>query len=153
MVRPIEYEKLLKTGVVIEVPPSTISINQFIQNAQEFAAAAKAGLEVAPRFTLAYEGTLDVAMAVLEFRGVRPGDTGRCQAMAVNRVAADLGLNVAKQNTLTRLLEERDRVTYRQPIPPLTAADADIMDDILDEMLAAAMALIGGQGSNKTNRK
>ena len=63
--------------------------------------------------------------------------------MAVNRVAADLRLNVAKQNALTRLLEERDRVTYRQPVPPLTAADADVMHDILNEMLAVAMALIG----------
>jgi hypothetical protein len=150
VLRPVEYEKLLKVGVVIEASPSASSISQFMQNAQEFAAAAKAGLEVAPRFTLAYEGTLDVAMAVLEFRGVRPGDTGRCQAMAVNRVAADLGLNVAKQNALTRLLEERDRVTYRQPIPPLTAADAAVMHDILDEMLAVAMALIGGQGNSKT---
>ena len=143
MAPPVEYEKLLEIGVVTEVRPSSGSINQFVQNAQEFAASAKVGLEVAPRFTLAYEGTLDVAMAVLEFLGVRPGDTGRCQAMAVNRVAADLGLNVAKQNALTRLLEERDRVTYRQPIPPLTAADADVMQDILNEMLAVAMALIG----------
>ena len=70
MAPPVEYEKLLEIGVVTEARSSSGSINQFMQNAQEFAAAAKAGLEVVPRVTLAYEGTLDVAMAVLEFRGV-----------------------------------------------------------------------------------
>lgn len=96
-----------------------------------------------PTFLLAYEGMFNVVMAVMEFYEVRPGDGGGHRATAIARVAADLGLAPAKQSALTRLHDARNRVTYRKPIPPVTKADADAMQSILDDMLAAARTLIG----------
>lgn len=84
-----------------------------------------------------------VVMAVLEFHGVRPGDGGGHRATAIARVATDLKLEPARQSALTRLHDARNRVTYRTPIPPITKTDADAMQRILQDMLAAAKALTG----------
>lgn len=148
MARPAEYENLLKLGVFKEAAASKESIDQFMHSAQEMATAAKAGLGAAPRFTLAYEGMFNVVMAVLEFHGVRPGDAGGHRATSINRVAADLGLSSPKQSVLMRLHDARNRVTYRKSVPPVTKADADAMQSILDEMLSAGTTLISGQDSS-----
>ncbi len=95
------------------------------------------------RFALAYEGMFSVVMAVLESYDVRPGDGGGHRTTAIARVAADLRLDTAKQSVLYRLHDVRNRVTYRTPIPPITAADAIAMQTILDDMLTAARTLIG----------
>lgn len=42
-----------------------------------------------------------------------------------------------------RLHDVRNRVTYRQPIPPITKSDAEALQIILDDMLAAAKLLVG----------
>jgi hypothetical protein len=94
------------------------------------------------RFMLAYEGMFNVVMAVLEFYGVRPGDTGGHRVTAIKRVADDLKLDPAKQSALGRLHDIRNRVTYRAPIPPISKSDADAMQAILEEMLPTAKALI-----------
>jgi hypothetical protein len=62
---------------------------------------------------------------------------------AIKRVAVDLNLNVAQQSVLSRLHDVRNRVTYRQPLPPVTKADADALQAILAQMLPAAKKLIG----------
>lgn len=95
------------------------------------------------RFLLAYEGVFSVVMAVLEAYEVRLGDGGGHRSTAIARVAADLRLTPAKQSVLIRLHDVRNRVTYRQPIPPITKADADAMQAILEEVLPAAITLIG----------
>ncbi len=84
-----------------------------------------------------------MSMAVLEFYEVRPGDTGGHRVTAIKRVAVDLGLDVPKQSVLSRLHDLRNRVTYKAPLPPITKADADAMQTILEEVLPAAKALLG----------
>lgn len=147
MSRPPEYENLLKIGVFKEAVADSASIRQFMQSAREMATGSKlGGLSSAPRFTLAYEGMFNVVMAVLEFHGVRPGDTAGHRATSINRVAADLGLSAPMQSVLLRLHDARNRVTYRNSIPPVAKADVDAMQSILGEMLQAASALIDGVG-------
>ena len=105
-------------------------------------AAAKLPMPDSARFFLAYEGMFSVVMAVLEFYGVRPADTGGHRATAIRRVAVDLQLDVSRQSVLGRLHDVRNRVTYRAPLPPITKADADALQAILQEMLVAGKALI-----------
>lgn len=80
--------------------------------------------------------------AVLEHHGTRPGDGAGHRAIAIKRVAADLGLAPAEQSVLGRLHDIRNRLTYRQSLPPITRADADAMQVILDKMLPVAAKLI-----------
>jgi hypothetical protein len=143
MARPAEYENLLRIGAFKDAASSPDSIAQFLNTAQEFSASAKMVQAQSVRFALAYEGTFSVVMAVLEYYGVRPGDGGGHRTTAIARVAADLKLDAAKQSVLYRLHDARNRVTYRAPIPPITAADAMAMQTILDDVLAAAQNLIG----------
>jgi hypothetical protein len=72
-----------------------------------------------------------VVMAVLEFYEVRPGDSGGHRVTATKRVAVDLQHDAAKQRVLRRLHDVRNRVTYRQPLPPITKADADALQSIV----------------------
>lgn len=143
MPRPIEYEGLLKIGSLKEAASSRDSIAQFLRTAGDMVAAAKFPLPHSARFLLAYEGVFNVVMAVLEFYEVRPADTGGHRATAIKRVAVDLRLDVSKQSVLGRLHDVRNRVTYRMPIPPITKADADALQLILEEMLHKAEALLG----------
>jgi hypothetical protein len=144
VVRPTEYENLLRTGAFKDAVASKDSIAQFIRTAEEMQAGAKSPMADSARFFLAYEGMFSVVMAVLEFYEVRPGDGGGHRSTAIGRVAVDLGLRPAKQSVLTRLHDVRNRVTYRRPIPPIAKADADALQTVLDEMLVAAKTLVGG---------
>lgn len=143
MLRPPEYDALLKIGSFKEAVSSKDSLAQFLQTADEMAAAAQSPMPNSARFLLAYEGMFSVVMAVLEFYEVRPGDAGGHRATAIQRVAADLKLDAAKQSVVARLHDVRNRVTYRAPLPPITKADADALLAILQEMLAAARSMIG----------
>ena len=143
MTRPVEYENLLKVGSFKEAAASQDSIAQFMRTAQDMRLGAQSPMPDSARFFLAYEGMFSVVMAVLEFYEVRPGDSGGHRVTAIKRVAADLKLDAAKQSVLGRLHDVRNRVTYRQPLPPITKADADALLRILEEMLPAARELIG----------
>lgn len=143
MPRPPEYAGLLKIGSFKEAVSSKDSLAQFMQTAEDMVAAVKAPIADSARFFLAYEGMFSVVMAVLEFYEVRPADTGGHRATAIKRVAVDLKLDVPKQSVLSRLHDVRNRVTYRTPLPPITKADADALQAILEEMLSAARLLIG----------
>jgi hypothetical protein len=132
-----------KIGAFKDAASSADSVAQFLTTAQEFSASAKTLRAHSVRFAVAYEGMFSVVMAILEFYGVRPGDGGGHRTTAIARVAADLKLDAAKQSVLSRLHDARNRVTYRAPIPPLFAADAQAMQTILEEMLSAARSLIG----------
>ncbi len=143
MLRPPEYEALLKIGSFKQAVSSKDSLAQFLHTADEMAAAAKSPMPNSARFFLAYEGMFSVVMAVLEFYEVRPGDAGGHRATAIQRVAADLKLDAAKQSVVARLHDVRNRVTYRAPLPPITKADADALLVILQEMLVVARAMIG----------
>lgn len=142
MPRPPEYDALLKIGSLKEAVSSKDSLAQFLQTADEMAVAARSPMPNSARFLLAYEGMFSVVMAVLEFYEVRPGDAGGHRATAIQRVAADLKLDAAKQSVVARLHDVRNRVTYRAPLPPITKADADALLAILQEMLAAARSMI-----------
>jgi hypothetical protein len=148
MTRPVEYDNLLGNGTFKPAIVSKQSIDQFLQTAQEMAATSKLATGNASSFVLSYDGMFNVVMAVLEHRGVRPGDSAGHRITAIQRVAADLGLDSSKQSVLTRLHAVRNRVTYRESIPPVTKADADAMRKILDGMLTAATVLINGQASS-----
>jgi hypothetical protein len=119
------------------------SISQFLRTADEMLAASASPMPDSARFLLAYEGMFSVVMAVLEFHEVRPGDAGGHRATAIQRVAADLQLDAARQSVLARLHDVRNRVTYRQPLPPITRADAEALRALLGAMLPAARALTG----------
>ena len=142
MPRPPEYDALLKIGSFKEAVSSKDSIKQFLQTADEMTAAAQLPMPNSAKFLLAYEGMFSVVMAVLEFHEVRPGDAGGHRATAIQRVAADLKLDAAKQSVVSRLHDVRNRVTYRAPLPPITKADADALLAILQELRAAARAMI-----------
>jgi hypothetical protein len=143
MNRPPEYDNLLRTQAFKPAVSSRDSIQQFLQTAEGMRTDARLPMRDSARFLLAYEGMFSVVMAVLEAYEVRPGDGGGHRSTAIARVAADLRLSPAKQSVLIRLHDVRNRVTYRQPIPPITKADANAMQAILDDMLPAAIALIG----------
>lgn len=143
MARPAEYDNLLKIGSCKAALSNKESIEPFLRTADEMFTGSKAPMPESAKFFLAYEGTFSVVMAVLEFYEVRPGDGGGHRATAIRRVAVDLQLDVAQQSVLGRLHDVRNRVTYRQPIPPVTKADADALQAILTRMLPAAKALIG----------
>lgn len=143
MPRPDEYQALLKIGSFKPAASSPASIAQFLSTADEMFAATKGSMPNSAKFLLAYEGMFSVVMAVLEFHEVRPGDAGGHRATAILRVGADLQLDLAQQSVLGRLHDIRNRVTYRQPLPPITKADADAMQALLTAMLPAARALIG----------
>lgn len=145
MARPAEYDNLIQKGTFKPAAIDQNSIAQFMRSAEEMLVTSKATTSAAPRFTLAYEGMFNVVMAVLEFHGVRPGDSPGHRVTAIQRVAADLGFDWKKQSVLARLHDGRNRLTYRQSIPPVTKADADAMHSILDEILTAAKALVGPQ--------
>ena len=142
MARPVEYDNLVRTGALKDAVSSPDSMAQFIRNAEQMLAAAQLGLPEAPRFALGYEGMFEVVMAVLEYYESRPGDSGGHRATAIQRVAADLQLGASRISVLARLHDTRNRVTYRQPIPPVTKADADAMLSILQNMLSAAKELM-----------
>jgi hypothetical protein len=143
MPRPTEYEALLKIGSFKAAVSSPPAIAQFLQTAQDMLDATGARMPDSAKFLLAYEGMFSVVMAVLEFHEVRPGDSGGHRATAIQRVAADLRLDVAQQSVLARLHDMRNRVTYRAPLPPITRADADAMQAVLRALLPAARTLIG----------
>ncbi|NIM42431.1 MAG: hypothetical protein GTN84_14775 [Hydrogenophaga sp.] len=132
----------MKIGSFKEAVTSEASIAQFLRTADDMMAAAQHPMPDSARFFLAYEGMFSVVMAVLEFHGVRPADTGGHRATAIRRVAVDLQLDVSRQSVLGRLHDVRNRVTYRAPLPPITKADADALLAILQEMLIAGKALI-----------
>lgn len=142
MVRPTEYDNLVKTGALKDAISTRESIVQFLATAEELRATAKVLMPDSARFTLCYEGMFNVVMAVLEFYGTRPGDGGNHRTTAIQRVASDLKLDVNALSALTRLHNVRNRVTYRDAIPPIKKADADAMQRILDLMLPSANALI-----------
>lgn len=143
MARPVEYEGLLKIGSLKTAVRNAASIAQFLGTADDMLASAQGAPRESARFLLAYEGMFNVVMAVLEFHEVRPGDAGGHRVTAIQRVAADLQLDAVKQSVLARLHDVRNRVTYRQPLPPITKADADAMQALLAELLPAARVLIG----------
>jgi hypothetical protein len=142
MARPPEYDNLVKTGSLKEAVSNKGSIEQFVVTAEQMRTTAKAPMPDSARFTLCYEGMFNVVMAVLEFYGTRPGDGGGHRTTAIQRVATDLKLDVGALSALTRLHNTRNRVTYRDAIPPITMADADAMQRILDAMLPAAKTLM-----------
>ncbi|RTL40972.1 MAG: hypothetical protein EKK53_14740 [Burkholderiales bacterium] len=146
MPRPAEYDALLRIGSFKPAAASPASIAQFMRTAQDMLTATAAPMPDSARFLLAYEGMFNVVMAVLEFHEVRPGDAGGHRATAIQRVAADLQLNAAQQSVLARLHDMRNRVTYRAPLPPISKADADAMQAVLQALLPAARALIEGTG-------
>lgn len=142
MPRPPEYDALIKIGSFKSAVSSEASIHQFLQAAEDMAAATHQPMADSARFLLAYEGMFSVVMAVLEFYESRPGDTGGHRATAIKRVAADLGLDSTRQSVLSRLHDVRNRVTYRAPLPPITKADAEALRTILTEMLEGARELM-----------
>ncbi len=144
MPRPAEYDALLKIGSFKPAASSAASIAQFMRTANDMLTATAAQMPDSARFLLAYEGMFNVVMAVLEFHEVRPGDSGGHRATAIQRVAADLHLNPAQQSVLARLHDMRNRVTYRAPLPPISKADADAMQAVLQALLPASQALIDG---------
>jgi hypothetical protein len=141
MTRPPEYDNLVKMGSLKEAISTKESIEQFIVTAEQMRTTAKVQMPDSARFTLCYEGMFNVVMAVLELYGTRPGDGGNHRTTAIQRVASDLKLDVGALSALTRLHSIRNRVTYRDAIPPITKADADAMQRILDAMLPAAQTL------------
>ncbi|MEO6276968.1 hypothetical protein [Roseateles sp.] len=143
MPRPVEYDGLLKIGSFKPAASSPASLAQFLRTADDMLAATQSVMPESARFLLAYEGMFNVVMAVLEFHEVRPGDAGGHRATAIQRVAADLKLDASRQSVLARLHDVRNRVTYRQPLPPITKADAESMQAVLAEMLPAARTLTG----------
>lgn len=113
-----------------------------MRTAQDMLTATAAPMPESARFLLAHEGMFNIVMAVLEFHEVRPGDAGGHRAIAIQRVAADLHLNAAQQSVLARLHDMRNRVTCRAPLPPISKAEADAMQSVLQALLPAAQALI-----------
>lgn len=151
MERPIEYDNLVKNGTFKDAVKDPASIKQFMTSAGEFAASIKDELPPAPRFSLAYEGMFLIVMAVMEHYGARPGDGSGHRATAIGRVAADLELDSTMLSTLLRSHDNRNRITYKSSIPPVTKAQADAMVKILDTMLAKAMTLLAAKGEKEAD--
>jgi hypothetical protein len=113
--RPVEYDNLLKVGSFKVAASSREAITQFLRTADDMLAGAQIALP----------------------------DAARHRVTAIQRVAVDLGLDATRQSVLGRLHDVRNRVTYRQPLPPITKADADALQRILEEMLPPAKVLTG----------
>jgi hypothetical protein len=134
---------LLKTNTFQVAVSSKDSFQQFMRTAEGMQGDAKVPMRDPARLLLAYEGMFGIVMAVLQFHDGRPGDGGGHRATANRASGRGPEARPAKQGVSARWHDVRNRVTYRQPIPPIRKADADAMQTILDEMLPAAKVLIG----------
>jgi len=145
MERPIEYDNLVTKGSFKDAVRDPASIKQFMASAEDFAASIKPELPPTPRFTLAYEGMFLVVMAVMEHYGTRPGEGSGHRSTAIGRVAGDLKLDSAMLSTLLRSHDNRNRITYKSSIPPVTKSQADAMVKIFDTMLTRAKTLLAAE--------
>lgn len=148
MPRPTEYDNLIKTRALEAVQPTPGAVAGFLKNADNFLALSKAlqtgsplATEPMQVFTNAYEGYHQLVQAALEFHEVRTKESG--QALAIQRVSADLKLSSAEMMAVIRAHERRNDTSYRSPFPPLSKADAATMINILERYLPAARALTG----------
>lgn len=141
MSRPVEYENLIRTRALEEVPPTLGAIDGFLQQAEQYKDAAKATSPTMrlPKFTMAYEGYFQLVQAVLEFYTVRTKESGR--NLAILRVSSSLGLSTAEFEFIGKAHSRRNGTSYSSPFPPVTKAEADAMLEILEKYLPIARAL------------
>uniref|UniRef100_C5CZL2 Uncharacterized protein n=1 Tax=Variovorax paradoxus (strain S110) TaxID=543728 RepID=C5CZL2_VARPS len=79
MMRPSEYDNLIRTRALEEVPQTPGAIEGFLKDAAESLEVARTVDVKRPkqRFILAYEGFYSLVQAVLEFYSVRTKESGR----------------------------------------------------------------------------
>lgn len=141
--RPAAYDNLVKSGSLKDSERLQVSIDQYMSVATGMLADARiTGLSTHGRYILAYEGIFSVVMATMENFGARPGGGDGHRVIAIQRAAADLGLDPSRFSSLTMLHSERNRSTYREPIPPITEEQVDLAVRLLTEMLEKARPLV-----------
>ena len=143
MNRPREYENRIKNKALEAVEPTPGAIEQYLQNAGNYLAAAEAldtqlSLQA---FTLAYEGYFQVVQAVLELYKVRIKDAGR--NLAIQRVSADLELTAPEFSLVVKAHARRNATSYMSPFPPVSRQEAAAFIGILRKYLPHAHHLTG----------
>lgn len=143
MLRPPEYENLIRTGSFSEVQPTPGAVESFLRHATGYLTTAETlGVEhPMQRFTLAYEGFYQVVQAVLEHYEVRTKDAGR--NLAILRVCADLNLSSDETRKLSDAHGRRNGTAYKSPFPPISNAEAMLLISMLKKVIPAAYVLTG----------
>lgn len=143
MMRPSEYDNLIRTRALEEVPQTPGAIEGFLKDAAESLEVARTVDVKRPkqRFILAYEGFYSLVQAVLELYSVRTKESGR--NLAILRAAADLNLDADEIKLVSVAHGRRNDTTYRSPFPPISRAEAQAMIDILGKTLPVAHTLTG----------
>ena len=143
MIRPPEYENLIKSGAFAAVAATQGAVGQYLKNASDYLEAASSMDPSKPMlaFTMAYEGFYRLVQGVLEFHTVRTKDAGR--NLAIQRVAGDLKLSVGEFKLVTDAHSRRNGTTYTSPFPPVTKAEASALVSLLAKCLPLACGLTG----------
>ncbi|MEY4561665.1 MAG: hypothetical protein RLZZ618_942 [Pseudomonadota bacterium] len=141
MIRPPEYDNLIRTRALEAVAPTPGAVTAYLKSARSYLSAAKAAdvNESGPVFTLAYEGLFLVVQSVLEFHEVRTKDAGR--NLAIQRVCTDLQFSPAEFRLMIKAHDRRNAITYRSPFPPVSQPEAMALVGILEKYLPIAHAL------------
>ena len=140
-----EIANLLKLDIVKQAAPNPAGVEQYLKNAEALLKDCGLVTAAVSRFMMAYEGTHAVAMAVLLHFEARPGDAQGHRSQALQIVANELKLNTARagsEKTLMDLHRQRNDKIYREPMPPLTEANAKAAVELLDLMINQARKVI-----------
>lgn len=146
MNRPKNIENLLKIHVLKEAERDQLSIEQFVAAAQEYFNDCPRVASDRARFLIAYEGFHSLAMAVLNHYGTRAGDGEGHRIQALQLAVHEIGMEKSMPGTLktvTDLHLTRNEKTYKQPIPPVTKAEADAAVAILGAAIGSTRRLVG----------
>lgn len=149
--RSTEYENLVARGILKAAAKNTDSIDQYVKTASDLLLdARRTSNSPHGRYLMAYEGLFSLAMAVLEYRGTRPGDGEGHRISALQRFAADLGFTPGQVKTLTDAHNLRNARTYRSPIPPITGAQAHGVVSLLETALPKVKAMVAHGPKGRT---
>ncbi len=143
MVRPIEYDNLVKAGSFKDVPSNPEFVNQYLVGAHALLLDASRDIGPPSRYILAYDAFFGVVQAVLDFHGVRTTDNRGHRTIAIQRVAADLKLTPGELKMVTDAHNRRNQITYTSPIPPILKAEADALLKIANTFLQRACTILG----------
>ena len=143
MQRPIEYQNLIRTGALEEVPQTPGALAQYLANAKNYLTSTKQidqRLSM-QRFTSAYEGYFQLVQAVQEHYGVRAKGAGR--NLVIQRLGSDLRMSPSEMALIIKAHTRRNETTYHSPFPPVSTAEADALVGILEKYIPEAYALTG----------
>ena len=138
-------ENLVRMGSLKPADYIEEDVAQYVADAAGYFRDAKLVTNPTSRFLLSYEGLHALSMAVLNKAEVRvdSGEGHRQTALQVALLISDINaLQPGAATAVMQLHRTRNSKTYRSPLPPVSASQAEAAFKALDIMLAAACAFL-----------